>query len=111
MDVDLASDAAVRTDRAHHSIGMPDLARIKLPERHHLEDRPGGADPDALTAPGAPGVIGVAVAPHDDLGVRAPLRHVEDAHLLDALAGADAAGAEHAARHVVADHHVAGTGV
>src|ERR1043166_5020803 len=111
MDVDLASDAAVRTDRAHHAIGMPDLARIKLPARHHLEDRPGGADPDALAAPGAAGVIGVAIAPHDDLGVRAPLGHVEHTHLLDALAGPYAPGAEDAERHVVADHHVAGTGV
>ena len=111
MDVDLASDAAVRTDRAHHAIGMPDLARLELPARHHLEDRAGGADPDALAAPGAAGVIGVAVAPDDNLGVRAPLGHVEHTHLLDALAGADAPGAENAERHVVADHHVAGTGV
>ena len=56
-----------------------------------------------------PGVVGIAVAPDDDLGVRPALPDVEHAHLLDLLAGAHAAGAEDAEGHVVLDHHVAGT--
>src|SRR6266576_5425772 len=49
VQVDLASDAAVRTDRAHDPLRMSDLlGREPLP-RHHLEDRAGGTDADALS--------------------------------------------------------------
>jgi hypothetical protein len=54
-------------------------------------------------------VIGIAIATDDDLGMRAALAHVEDADLLDLLAGPHAAGAENAERHVMLDHHIAGT--
>ena len=75
---------------------------------NELEDGAGGADPDALAAPGASRVIGIAVAADDDLGVLPAQANVEHADLLDVLAGAHAAGAQDAGAHVVLDHHVAG---
>ena len=101
-------DAAVGTDGADHLVGRADRLRSEALLGDELEDRAGGADPDALAAPGAAGVIGIAVAADDDLGMLAPHPHVEDPDLLDVLAGPHAAGAEDAGAHVVLDHHVAG---
>ena len=111
VQVHLAADAAVGADRPGDGVRMPDRLRAEPLAGNHLEDGAGGADADALAAPGAAGVVGVAVAADDDLGVGAPLADVEHAHLLDVVAGADAAGAEDAERHVVLDHHVARPGV
>jgi hypothetical protein len=108
LQVELAADPAVGTDRADHLVGGAHRVRAETLLGDELEDGAGGTDPDALAAPGAAGVIGIAVAAHDDLGVLPPHAHVEHSHLLDVLAGPDAAGAEDAGAHVVLDHDVAG---
>ena len=68
------------------SIGMPTLCEtsipgvpdpVRIPERldaeamprYEFEDGAGGADPDALAAPGSAGMIRVPVAADDDLAV------------------------------------------
>ncbi len=109
MQVHLAPDATVRADRPHHALWPEDLLRRKALFRHHLEDRPGGTDPDALAAPGAAGPVGVAIGPDDDLGVLTAEADIQDADDLDILARPDAAGAEDTGGHVVADHRIAGT--
>ncbi len=111
VQVHLAADPAVGADRAGDRVRSPHRLLAEALAREHLEDGPRGADADALAAPGAARVVRIAVAPDDDLGVHAALADVEDAHLLDAVAGAHAAGAEDAERHVVLDHHVARPGV
>src|SRR5438552_1258740 len=107
VEVDLATYAAIRTNRAHHLLRMPDLlGREPLP-RHHLEDRAGGTDADALAAPRTPRLVRVAVGADDDFGVLAAVSDVEHAYDLNVLARAHAAGAEDAGGHVVTDHRVA----
>src|SRR6478736_365308 len=106
--VELASDPAVGTDGAGDLLGGTDRLLAEALAGDELEDGTGGADADALAAPGAAGVIGVAVSADDDLGVAAAVPDVEDADLLDILARPDAAGAEDAVRHIVLDHRVAG---
>jgi hypothetical protein len=87
---------------------MPDLfGREPLP-RHDLEDRAGGADPNALAAPGAACLVGIAVGADDDLGVLAAESHVQHAHHLNVLARAHAARTQDAGGHVVPDHGIAG---
>src|SRR5439155_5620980 len=105
---DLAPHTAVRAHRPDHTVRTADALRGEALLRHHLEDRAGGADAHALAAPGAPGLVGVAVGADDDLGVLTPLAHVQDSHDLNVLAGAHAARAQHAGAHVVANHRVAG---
>ena len=89
VEVHLAPHAAVGADGTDHPVGLRDLEAGEPLGRQHLVDGPGGADPDALAAPGAGRVIGVAVAAHHDLGGRAPLRHVQHAHHLDVRAGGE----------------------
>ncbi len=108
VEVHLAADAAVRTHAADHALGPADLFGREALPRHHLEDRAGWADADALAAPRAARFVGIAVGAHDDLGVLAAVGHVEHAHDLDVLARPHAAGAEDAGRHVVANHRIAG---
>src|SRR5690349_11783161 len=103
MDVDLAPDPAVGADRPRHLLRRLDRRGAELLARDELEDRARRADPDALAAPGAAGVIRVAVAPDDDVGLAPAVADVEDAHLLDVLARPHAPGAEDAVRHVVLD--------
>src|SRR2546422_8279000 len=76
--------------------------------RHHFEDRARRAHPHALAAPGAAGLVRVAVRADDDLGMLTPLAHVEHADHLDVLARPHAAGAQDTGAHVVPDHRVAG---
>src|SRR3989454_10835608 len=61
-----------------------------------------------LAAPRAARLVRVAARAHDDLGVLAPLAHVEHADHLDVLARPHAARAQDAGAHVVSDHRVAG---
>src|SRR6185503_13187791 len=62
--------------------------------------------PDAFAAPGAAGVVRVAVAADHDLGVFATEPHVQHADLLNVFAGPDTAGAQNAEAHVVLDHDI-----
>src|SRR5258705_5345587 len=108
VQVHLAADAAIRADRAHDLVRMPDLlGREPLP-RHHLEDRAGGANSDALSAPRTPRLVRVAVCADDDFGVFTAVSDVEHAHDLNVLARPHAARAQNTGRHVVADHRIAG---
>src|SRR4029077_9440453 len=107
LEIDLAADAAVGTNRAGDGVRLPHRLRAEALLGDELEDGAGGTDANALAAPGAAGVIRVAVAADDDLGRGPTLGHVQHADLLDVLAGSDAAGAEDAEAHVVLDHHVA----
>src|SRR2546422_8859492 len=100
VQVDLAADAAVRAHRPDDALRMPHLLGREALPRHHLEDRPGGAYPDALPAPGTPRLVGIAVRPDDDLDVLAALGHVEHPHHLDVLARPHAARAQDAGAHV-----------
>ena len=109
LQIDLAADAAVGADRARHLVRRADRLGAEPLLGDELEDRARGADPDALAAPGAAGVVGIAVAADDDLGVLAPHADIEHPDLLDVLAGPHAAGAEDTGAHVVLDHDVAGT--
>ena len=108
VEVHLAAHAAIRAHAADHALGRGDLGGEEPFAGEDLVDGTGRAHPDALAAPGAAGVVGVAVAADDDLGVLPPLRDVEDPDHLDVCARPDAAGAEDAGAHVVADHRVAG---
>src|SRR6185503_20692645 len=109
VQVDLAPNPTVGTHRPHDAIGRGDhLASETLPG-DHFEDGVGGTDANALAAPGATGVIGITIAAHDDLGVRPALTDVQHAHFLDLVARPHATGAEDAERHVMLNHHVAGT--
>ena len=56
-----------------HGIGVPDRLRAEALAGNDVVDGAGGTDANALAAPGAAGVLGVAVAADDDLGVLAPL--------------------------------------
>ena len=87
---------------------MPYLLRREPLPRHHLEDGTGGTDTNAFPAPGAARLVRIAVGTDDDLGVLAAESDVQHTDDLNVLAGADAARAEDACRHVVADHRVAG---
>src|SRR5207249_8006681 len=58
--------------------------------------------------PGAASLVRVAVRADDDLGVLAPLAHVEHANHLDVLARPHAACAQDTGAHVMPDHWVAG---
>ena len=117
LEVDLAPDATVGADAAHRAIRcrhvlrphvLPDLAVGRADgHRDDVVDGAGGADAHALAAPGAPGVLGIAVGADNDLGMVAAVGDVEDADDLDVLAGADAARAEDAGAHVVPDDRVA----
>ena len=93
VQVDLAADAAVGTDRAHDLFRMSDLLGGEPLPRHHLKDRAGGTDADALAAPRAARLVGIPVRADDDFGVLAAKPDVEHAHDLNVLAGAHAAGA------------------
>src|SRR5438128_11620361 len=108
VQVHLAADAAVRADRADRLVRMADLLWREPLARHHLEDRTRRAYPHTLAAPRAARLVRVAVRAHDDLGVLAPLAHVEHADHLDVLARPYAARAQDARAHVVPDHAVAG---
>jgi len=108
VQVDLATDAAVRTNRADDFVRMADLLGCEALPRHHLEDRARRTDANALPAPGAPRFVRVPVRTDDDLRVLAPEAHVQYADHLDVFARAHAARAEDAGRHVMADHRVAG---
>src|SRR5438132_10981513 len=76
--------------------------------RHSLKERTGGADAYALPAPGAAGLVRVAVGADDDLGVLSPLGHVQHSHDLNVFARAYTPRAQHAGAHVMANHRVAG---
>src|SRR2546430_9972456 len=102
----MAAVATVQADLPHHALRPEDQLRREALLRHHLEDRSGGTDPDALAAPGAPGLVWVAVRSDDDLGVLTTEADVQHADDLDVLARPDAAGAEDAGGHVVADHRI-----
>ncbi len=106
LQVHLASHAAVGADRAHHALLVRHRVEAELRVRQHVVDRSRGADAHALAAPGAAGVLRIAVGPHDDVGIGAAPRHVEHAHHLDILASTHAARAEDAGAHVVQDHRV-----
>ena len=108
VQIDLATDAAVGADRPHDLLGVPDLLGREALARHHLEDRARRADANTLATPGTPRFVGVAVRAHDDLGMLAAEAHVQHADDLDVLAGAHAARAQDAGRHVVPDHRIAG---
>src|SRR2546429_1364733 len=107
VQVHLTPDAAVGAHRPDRALRPADLLRREPLPRHHLENGAGGAHTDALTAPGAARLVGIAVRAHDDFGVLAPLRHVQHADHLHVLARADAARAEDTGAHIVPDHRVA----
>src|SRR6185503_3733446 len=108
VQIELAADAAVGADRAHHFLRMPHLLRREPLARHDLEDRARRADANALAAPGTAGFVRITVGADDDLGVLAAESDVQHAHHLDVFARPHAAGAQNAGRHVVADHRIAG---
>src|SRR2546422_8038651 len=67
VQVHLTPDAAVGANGPDHSIGVADLLGGEALLRHHLEDRTGGTNPDALPAPGTAGLVRVPVGANDDL--------------------------------------------
>src|SRR5437773_709414 len=99
------------------SAAGPPASRSGPHPRWSATARPGGSSPcdrarrayaHTLAAPGAPRLVRVAVRADDDLGVLAPLAHVEHADHLNVLACPHAARAQNTGRHVVPDHRVAG---
>ena len=108
VQVDLTPDTAVGAHGPDHAVRTADALRRKALLRHYLEDRTGGADAYALAAPGAAGLVRVAVGADDDLGVLSPLGHVQHSHDLNVFARAYTPRAQHAGAHVVANHRVAG---
>ncbi len=108
VQVHLAPHAAVGADGPDDPVWMADLVGGEPLPRHHFEDRAGRADADALAAPGAPRLVGVAVGTDDDLGVLAPESDVQHADHLNVLARPHATRTQNAGGHVVADHRIAG---
>src|SRR5687768_12201678 len=107
MQVELAAHRAIGTDGPHDFIGATQRLGPEMLLGNELEDGPGGTNPDTLAAPGAAGMIRVAISSHNDLGVLAPHSDIEHADLLDVLTGTNAPGAEDAGAHIVLDHHIA----
>src|SRR5947208_3264950 len=108
VQVDLTPDTAVGAHGPDHAVRTADALRGKALLRHYLEDRTGGADAYALAAPGAAGLVRVAVGADDDLGVLSPLGHVQHSHDLNVFARAYTPRAQHAGAHVVPNHRFAG---
>jgi len=69
--------------RPDDTVRMADALRGEALLRHHLEDGAGGADADALAAPRASGLVGVAVAPTMISVCSPPLAYVQHSHDLE----------------------------